>query len=156
MKKIILLSILFPVLFISCKKDEIKYNIPCSNPTNDQKISRSLIKGQWHWVSSLYTTRGFPPFLKTPATENYTRQLKIVNNTVMEFHKNYTFEEGFSYDINQRKLFSNEVGDTAIVLIFIKTAPVSCAAFKVCNDSLFLHSGGGATEIDVAQKWVRY
>lgn len=156
MKKFTLIFVLFTAFFASCKKDEIKYNVSCSSPTNDQQISRSLIKGQWQWVSSLYTVWGIVKPLKTPLTENYTRQLKIINNTDLEFHKNYTFEKGYHYDINQRKLYSNEAADTDIVLIYIKTVPVGTNDFKVCNDSLFLHSSGGATEIDVTEKWVRY
>lgn len=140
--KYFLIIIIFPVLIIACRKNKIHYNITCNNPTNDINISRELIIGKWTWVSKLYREQLTGQLiLKTPQSEGYTRQM-FASNSVLEYFKNYTFKQKYSYEFTIERAITNYPDDTTNVLVFkdYNTGQRSnYVHYKICNDTLTLN-----------------
>ena len=139
MKKYLVISFF---LFLSCKKDHSRFNVPCNAPTSDIQISKELIIGRWEWVSELYSVPfSGQLFLKTPQTEGYTRKLVAYSNR-LEFFRNNSFEQKFKYDLVMESTITNYVGDSSSVLVFkdfdtgVRT---NHTHFKICNDTLTLN-----------------
>lgn len=135
-----LIIVLF--LFISCKKDEIQYDVPCNKPTREITISKSLIVGNWVWVSELYRDQMSGQYiLKTPQTEGYTRYLTVFKD-ILGFYKNNAFEQKYRFEFVVESSITNYPDDSLNVLVFkdynsgIRT---NHTHFKICNDTLTLN-----------------
>lgn len=127
---------------MSCKKEKIKYDVPCNNPTSDITVSKSLIVGKWEWVSELYRVQFTNQYIpKTPQSEGYTRLL-IVYPDRIEFFKNNSFEQKYRYDFVIESTITNYYGDSLNVLVF-KDFDIgqrsSHTNFNICNDTLVLN-----------------
>jgi len=134
--------IIFLFLFISCKKDEIQYDVSCNAPTSDITISKSLIVGNWVWISELYRDQMSGQYiLKTPQTEGYTRHL-TVSKDILQFYKNNAFEQKYRFEFVVESSITNYPDDSLNVLVF-KDYNTGIRAnhthFKICNDTLTLN-----------------
>lgn len=129
-------------LITACRKDEIKYNVPCNDPTSDIPTSKSLVLGKWEWVSELYRVQFTNQYiLKTPQSEGYTRQLYAYPDR-LEFFKNNSFEQKYRYDFVVESSITNYFGDSLNVLVFkdFNTGQrTNHTHFEICNDTLILN-----------------
>ncbi len=134
--------IIFLFLLLACNKEKIKYDLPCTNPTNELLATSALIIGKWEWVSELYRV----PFtneyiLKTPQTEGYTRQLNVINDK-LTFYKSHVFDQSYRYNFVVESSLTNYPLDSLNVLVFndlntgIRT---NYTHYKICNDTLILN-----------------
>lgn len=153
--KSLLIILLF--LILSCKKDEIQYNIPCNSPTSNIKISKELIVGKWVWVSELYRDQLTGQYiLKTPTSEGYTRQL-IATKSSLEYSKNISFEQKYHYDFVVESTITNFPDDSLSVLVFKDYSTgvrTNYTHFKICNDTLTLNFQVRSSFAGI-EKWVK-
>ena len=148
---------IFSLILQSCKKEKAEFNVPCNTPTSDKLPSKSLIRGDWIWVSELYwDQRENQLILKTPQTEGYTRNL-VATSRELEFRKNSVFESRYLYDFVEESSITTVSTDTSNVLIFkdINTGVYSnYVHFKICNDTLILNFQV-ISDFKGQEKWAR-
>lgn len=135
-------SIIFIFLFLSCTKDKMKINVPCYVPTSEINASKSLIIGNWAWVSELYKEQlTGQNILKTPQSEGYIRTL-YANSEILSFYKNNIFEQNYRYDFIIESSITNYFGDSLNVFVFkdfTTGVRINHTHYKICNDTLTLN-----------------
>jgi hypothetical protein len=138
MKKYLPIALFF---CISCKKDKTEYDVPCSNPTRNITMAKSLIIGNWSWTYEKYLNRFTNSFVfKTPLTEGISRRYHFLKNSEVQMYKNNSLIETATYDITTLDVVTGFGMDKEITILLFKSKltgqRIDFAPMTICNDSL--------------------
>jgi hypothetical protein len=141
MKQLLLISIF---LSFSCTKDKTKYNVPCSTPTSDITISKTLILGNWTWAYEKYLDRIAQAYItKTPQTEGYTRQYEFFKKGDVKIYQNQNLIETATYEITTLNVVTGSSFDNDKKILLFKNKStgqrIDLAPLTICNDTLTLN-----------------
>lgn len=135
----------------------MKIDVPCNVPSSEINASKTLIIGNWTWVSELYREQlTGQNILKTPQSEGYTRTLKV-NSERLTIYKNNIFEQNYRYEFVIESSITNFSGDSLNVLVFNDfTTGVRSnhTHYKICNDTLTLNFQIRSSFAGI-EKWVK-